>query len=77
MFIYKLNVNYSVYMNSVSVLGRLNRCYPHTHAEQTTFFLYSLCLTYEQPTITNKPTTYVIIFGCLNECSYDCIIQSS
>ena len=58
--VYKLNVNCIVYMNNVSVLGKLNRCYPHTHAEQTTFFLYSLCLTYEQPTIINKSTTYVI-----------------
>jgi len=77
MFVYKLNVNCIVYMNSVIILARLNGCIEHIHAEQATFFLYSLWLTYEQPTIINKSTTYIILFGCVNHCSYDCIRQSN
>jgi len=42
MFVYKLNVNCIVYMNSVIILARLNGCIEHIHAEQATFFLYSL-----------------------------------
>ena len=74
--VYKFNVSYIVYMKHVSVLGRLNLSIPHVHYEQAKFFLYSLCWTYEHTMFINKLTTYMIIFGCLNVCLYDCIIQS-
>ena len=43
MFIYKLNVDCSVYMNSVIILGRLDECTEHIHAEQAKLSRYSLC----------------------------------
>ena len=39
----KLNVECSMYMNSVNVLGRLDECTEHTHAEQAKLSRYSLC----------------------------------
>ena len=60
MFVYNLYKYCIVYMNSIIVLARLNGCTEHICAEQATFFLYSLCLTYEQPTFIINSTTYII-----------------
>ena len=58
--VYKFNVDCIVYMNSQIMLGRLNRLYAHICAEQAKLSIYSLCHSYEQPTIINKSTTYII-----------------
>ena len=39
----KLNVECNVYMKSQSMLGRLDECTEHTHAEQAKLSRYSLC----------------------------------
>ena len=51
MFVYKFNVSYIVYMNSVSVLCVSKSHIPHVCIEQAKLSRYSLHSIYEQPNI--------------------------
>ena len=78
-FLYSLIQCYIVYMNNVNILGRLNVRPEHICYEQAKLFVYSLpCIMNIQTHIMfiNKSTTYAIIFGYMNVCSYDCIMQT-
>ena len=61
-----------VYMNSIVILSRLNKCYPHTHAVRTTFYRSSLRYTYEQPNkhIIHKQTNNICNYIWLPECLF-------
>jgi len=60
--VYKLNVDYSVYVNSVSVLYWNKSLPPHIHTSQAKLFRSSLPYTYEQP--NNHKSSYKINNNC-------------
>ena len=69
--VYKLNVDYSVYVNSVSVLYWNKSLPPHIHTSQAKLFRSSLPYTYEQPNKhiihkqTNNSCNYIWLPECL------------